>query len=280
MVKYYTLIYSVLLFSIINGMEEKEKRQITPIENAAIGIAAAGSEIAIDQPLVYFKNMLQSGQKINWTKIPVWYRGAGVNLASLGPTTAIQVAVNGILNNREGQNSPLRQMMNAWCAGAISAIASSPSETVILQQQITEKNAIQTIKHLFKNSGKSWITRGMLPTSIRDGGFACGFLALGPATKEYLKKYSDNPILGMCGLVSAGLFAAAGTHMFDFVKTIMQKDLSSNKGMTEIIRYIIANEGYNGLFKGFVPRSMRVAMAIPIMSMVTEYLQDIASKKA
>lgn len=279
MANYYKLMYITLLFSTINSMEDKKKKNINPIQNAAIGIAAASAEIAIDQPLVYFKNMIQSGKTIDWTKVPSWYRGAGINLTSLGPTTAIQVAVNGILNNQEAQNSPLRQMLNAWCAGAISAIASSPSEMVILHQQITGKNAWKTIQHLRNNFGANCITKGIIPTIMRDGGFACGFLALGPATKEYLKKYSDNPVVGMVGLVGAGLFAAGVTHMFDLVKTIMQNNPSSRQGMIQIMRNIIALEGCKGLFKGFVPRSMRVAMAIPIMSTVTQSLQDYSSKK-
>jgi len=277
MMKYITLIYSFLLFGTINinAMEQKKQKKISPIQNAGIGIVAAAAEIGIDQPLVFWKNMIQSRQKINWGRPQDFYRGAGVNLSSLAPTTAIQVAVNGMLNNNtEDQGSSLmRQTINAWCAGSMSAIVSSPSEALILHQQITGKSAFQTMKHLWKQYGKACLTRGMLPASIRDGGFACGFLALGPTTKEYLKKYSDNPIVGMFGLVGAGLFAATGTHMFDLSKTVMQKDLSSNRSMISIMRHIIATEGWTGLFKGYIPRSLRVAMAIPIMSTVTERLQ-------
>jgi len=272
MVKYNILIFSFLLMGTLSGMDQPKKRKISLIKNAGIGVAAAAAEITIDQPLVYWKNMIQSGKRIDWARPQAFYRGAGVNLASLAPTTAIQVAINGLLNDIQA-HYPLRQMVNAWLAGAMSAIVSSPSEALILHQQMSGKNAFETAKNLWKQFGKTCLTRGILPTCIRDGGFACGFLALGPAAKEYLKQYSDNQILGMCGLVGAGLIAAGGTHMFDLTKTVMQKDLASNKGMINIMRHIVATEGYKGLFKGLIPRSMRVAMAIPIMSTVTEHLQ-------
>jgi len=279
MVKYNTLIFSALLFGTINAMEEKQQKKVSPIQNAAIGIVAAGAEIAIDQPLIYFKNMMQSKRPINWKMPAAWYRGAGAGIASLAPTTAIQVAVNGMLNDKADNNSStLRQMMNAWCAGAMSAVVSSPSEALIFHQQAGGKNAFQTMKHLWQEHGTRCLYRGMLATAIRDGGFACGFLALGPAAKEYLKKYTDNQAVGMFGLVGAGLLAATGTHIFDFLKTIMQKDFSSNRRMTRIMLDTIATEGHAGLFKGFLARTTRIASAIILMSTVAEQLQKHITK--
>lgn len=277
--RYNILIYTLLLFGTINAMEQ-EKRTITPLENAGIGIAAAGAEVAIDQPLVYFKNTLQRGQKINWSKPKEWYRGGGVNLASLAPTTALQVAVNGILSNYMGHDASIsKQFVAAWLAGAASGLICCPSENLMLHQQISKSSATKTAKELWKKHGKASLSRGMLPLCLRDGGFTCGYLALGPAIKQYLKQYSDSTMLSMGGCVFAGLLAATVTHPFDRVKTAMQEDLSSKQGMIGTARLMLSKGGLAELFKGYIPRTTRVAMAIPIMGTVTEYLQERAASK-
>ena len=72
----------------------------------------------------------------------------------------------------------------------------------------------------------------------------------------------------------AGSIASAITLPFDVIKTRFQLELGESgvkKSNSEVIREIVSNHGYRGLFTGLVPRLLKVAPACAIMISSYEY---------
>src|SRR5436190_10183532 len=90
------LLFTFFVFVIPTYLISMEKDDYQPKQvalNIAVGSIAGVAEVIVDQPLIYFKNMLQQGSKIS-LRPKVLYRGFGVNVACMAPTTAIQIAAN------------------------------------------------------------------------------------------------------------------------------------------------------------------------------------------
>lgn len=257
-----------------------QKRDATQWKDTAknlFGGSATGAiEVMVDQPLIRVKNDFQQGKKLS-LKPHELYKGSGVNVACMVPTTGVQIMANKALENVLPGDDTLSKTERAMAAGALAAPLASVTETVVIHQQNTGKNALDTIDYLIKNAGKGVLGRGMLATALRDSGFTVGYLTAYPLLEKNIRKHIDNPAIATAlGGVTAGVGTAIVTHPFDTIKTHMQVDYKKAKARTmwQTIKTIYQKDGYKGLFKGVVPRGTRVAMAIPLMSKVQEYLTN------
>lgn len=87
------------------------------------------------------------------------------------PTTAIQVGINKALETVIVGDDTSTKVQRAFTAGAVSALAASPTELVVIAQQNGKGNALSTIKQLYHKGGPRVWARGLVATAIRDGGF-------------------------------------------------------------------------------------------------------------
>lgn len=242
------------------------------VRSIAVGSIAGAAEVSLDQPLFNIKTALQQGRKIDWQPKALW-NASYTNMASMIPTTALQVCGNDALNKiykdiNDGKNpSNLDKTALAVMAGFGSSLVCGPSEMIMTHQMNTKTGMIPTINHLKNKYGKMILTRGLLPTGFRDGGFTCGYTAMPAIINEKINNEAVSLILS--GTICAGI-----THPFDTTKTKMQTEVGQKMfgSMLYTAQDIYKNEGIKGFFKGITPRGLRVICAISFLNCATNWL--------
>lgn len=256
------------------------------VENALIGGVSGTTEIIINQPLIYFKNTLQRGERIEWRSPKIWYRGLGMNVAAMGPTTAFQTATNDALESvMPGIETPTK-LSRAFFAGVTSATLCAPLDLIILEQQKKNLNAQKTINYLYKEAGMRIFVRGWLATALREGPWSAAYLVSFPIIQKLIKSKIDNPVAGNisayigAGIITGSAFAVI-TQPIDTVKTRMQTDYQGLvvKNMRDAIRNIFKESGFKGFFSGTMPRAINCGLAVPFIGTLTMYLTKKAHER-
>jgi hypothetical protein len=243
------------------------------IRSIAVGSIAGAAEVALDQPLFNIKTALQQGKKIDWHPRALW-NASCTNMASMIPTTALQVCGNDVLNKiykdlNNGKNPDnLDKTALAVMAGFGSSLVCGPSEMIMTHQMHKKTGMLPTINHLKDKYGKLILTRGLLPTGFRDGGFTCGYTAMPGIINENINNEPGSLIL-------SGMICASITHPFDTIKTKMQTKVDHKKfgSMVYTAQDIYKNEGIQGFYKGLTPRGLRVICAISFLNCATSWLE-------
>ncbi|XP_048760674.1 mitochondrial glycine transporter-like [Ostrea edulis] len=115
--------------------------------------------------------------------------------------------------------------------------------------------------HMYHTEGLRALCSGMAPTLVRDVPFSGIYLMFYTKLKKMVnERVFDQTLVHqlyvVCGL-TAGSIAAVITQPADVVKTYMQMDSKNHKRIMSTIRYIYKTNGYQGFFKGIVPRTLR-----------------------
>mmetsp|Transcript_4788 Transcript_4788/g.6568 ORF Transcript_4788/g.6568 Transcript_4788/m.6568 type:complete len:123 (+) Transcript_4788:406-774(+) len=114
-------------------------QKLSAVENTALGVAAGTIEVTILQPMLYCKNATQQGLPFSLDP-RVLYRGLAVSIEKMSIVTGIQFPLTGLATSMitGGQNRKLsatEQISSGFIGGALSALACSPMELVLIQQQ-------------------------------------------------------------------------------------------------------------------------------------------------
>lgn len=261
-------------------MEHTKESYKDIVTGVAIGGLTGVAEVIVNQPLIYFKNMFQQKKSIS-LKPQVLYRGLGVNVACMAPTTAIQFASEIMLQQVIPGGDFSEKTVRAFMAGVISALASTPTELIVLQQQNKNLSVHKTIQTLFETRSVPVLYRGITPKLLRDGIFCTGLLSLYPTVEHAIRtNIADNKIVGTVGssLIAGGITTLI-SHSFDTISTLMQADYDKQSASTayKTAVNLYQKEGFGGFFKGAVPRGTRVVLAIPLMSNVKVFLDTVTS---
>jgi hypothetical protein len=135
---------------------------------AVIGCAAGIAEVTCNQPLIYMKNCIQTGNPINFNP-KYMYRGYGVNVGSVAPITAFQIAASGTIYHTlfartkadpTSPPTPFELGFSALLAGGLSGTLSGPSESIILQQQ-TGLGAGATLSAMYQKLASEGSSAGL-----------------------------------------------------------------------------------------------------------------------
>lgn len=296
--------YNVLFLAMLSmgmiGMEQESMSSYKQfMENSAIGSVAGATEvIAEGQLLTSAKNILQRiegksiGEKFDRfiavikEDPKILYRGFGVNMACMIPTTAAQIATDKKLEDLLPGKDLTTSIERAYIAGSLSACFISPTEMMALHQQLGKKNAYQTFKQL--NADKRTIEkmatmyRGLGPKMHRDGPFGAALLAGYPWMKKKYQQYTSDDLVTTIGAgMTVGGGVAVATHPFDRVSTFMQMDYKKQqaKTMWDAFKTIYKQKGFGGFYAGVLPRALRAAFAVPIIYTTQEKLRDKIHKK-
>ncbi len=239
-----------------------------------VGAGAGVLEVGIDQPLVYLKNSWQLGQTPS-RNLLAWYRGGFINAASMGPITAVQLAVaGGVKHFFPDRHSASAQLWANFVGGFSSGLISGPAEFVILHKQAIGKTSTSPKKFAWYS-----YTRGMLPACLRDGGFAACCFGLTPLIKARIQSKNKTAITELLTLMVAGGIAGIGaatvTHPADTIKTYMQHDMEGKtwKNMRATAMKLYTTEGLKGFYKGYTPRAFRVIVGTIVMSGFVEFFK-------
>lgn len=171
-------------------------------------------------------------------------------------------------------------------AGAVARVGSatviSPLElirTKLQAQKQSYRELTDCIRSAVQTEGWLSLWRGLGPTILRDVPFSAMYWYNYERGKSYLCEWykTKEPtftITFMSGAMS-GSFASIVTLPFDVVKTRRQvelgelqaKNLSSQASSStfSVMSRIVAQDGFGGLFAGFLPRLIKVAPACAIM---------------
>ncbi|OMJ12965.1 Solute carrier family 25 member 40 [Smittium culicis] len=232
------------------------------------------------------------------------WRGLNVTLVAALPSTVIYYVGYDVLRSKlkvygaNNKNFDIYSPLLAGCiARSISATIISPLELTrtIMQSSSSMQLSVVTsgLKQLIKTDGLRTLWAGLLPTLWRDVPFSAAYWfgyeqISSMLTHEYDTGAKSFTTTFVSGALS-GSIAAVLTNPFDVAKTARQVALNNNNGfgslpaagsfnpqtsasnvkVTSIIRNIIANEGWAGLYTGLAPRLIKIAPACAIM--ITSY---------
>lgn len=251
---------------------------LTEFENATVGMTVGCIEVLCLQPLNYMKNMVQQGQKISLSPAS-WYRGVGANCVNMGSCTMLQFSVGGSLKQSVlgGEKRKLTIPEEMTCgigAGTFSALVGSPLELIMIQQQRTGLNTVETLKSI---SSPSLISRGFVGAAVREALWTCGYLSIPAIVKPRImnafpETFDTSDKARIPASLLGGLFACYLTHPFDTVKTCMQGDIQRVKfgTFTDTAKIIYSESNITGFYRGAAFRYGRMCIAVGMMDFLKE----------
>jgi len=253
--------------------------KLNEFENATVGMSVGCIEVLCLQPFNYAKNMVQQGKPLTLDPRKL-YRGVGANCVNMGSCTMLQFAVGGALKKAVvgDEHRPLKVHEEMGCgvlAGMFSALVGSPLELIMIQQQHTGKNTMETLKDVVK---PNTIGRGFVGAAVREGLWTCGYLSIPPIVRRQLMTsfpdtFDSNAKARVPAALLGGLFACYLTHPFDTVKTCMQGDIERKKfkGFLQTAGVVHGESGFTGFYRGATFRYGRMAIAVGMM----DFLQSM-----
>ncbi|XP_008584256.1 PREDICTED: solute carrier family 25 member 40 [Galeopterus variegatus] len=170
--------------------------------------------------------------------------------------------------------------------GAVTVI--SPLELIRTKMQ-SKKFSYKEV-HQFvskKVSEDGWISlwRGWAPTVLRDVPFSAMYWYNYEILKKWLSEksglYEPTFMINFTSGALSGSFAAVATLPFDVVKTQKQTllwtyechkiSMPLHMSTWEIMKNIVAKNGFSGLFAGLIPRLIKIAPACAVMISTYEF---------
>jgi solute carrier family 25 (mitochondrial citrate transporter), member 1 len=118
--------------------------------------------------------------------------------------------------------------------------------------------------------------RGLGLTSCRETCFVTGYLVLSPLAGSTLRaqlqargRDCSDVVTRTAGSIVAGIVAGVVSQPFDTVKTVVQSKIpADNASAVHTVRSMIAKDGVGALFRGLIPRGLRIVGAVVIMQEV------------
>eukprot|EP01080_Neovahlkampfia_damariscottae_P007218 gene7218-11534_t len=158
-------------------------------------------------------------------------------------------------------------------ARSITTSITSPFDFIKTQIQSSTKNTSikEIISTTIKENGLRSIWKGMSPTLLRDVPFSGLYWYLYEKNKLRIQNQSMNLnpfIINFLSGASSGMISAIVTNPIDVVKTRIQANLHKSdeySSTIQSIKTIFKKDGFEGFFRGVVPRSARIAPASAIM---------------
>jgi len=241
--------------------------ELSPFHNTMLGSFGSTVEVFIQHPLLTHKNSIQSNYQIR-CNLNTMYRGVGINALTMGPLTSIQFAGFGLLynflhKNNVCQNDYTRSIISSTSAGALSGFIASPTELLIVQQQKYNRSFIKSYFHIKHIYGYKCFSKGLFPCIFRESAYVAGYCTLTPFFEKklitYMPKYFKKKTVktSLTASIIAGVIAGGVSHPFDTIKTYSQLHIDTNS--TTLTKNILKKEGISFLFKGIIPRSLRIA---------------------
>ncbi|GLT66173.1 hypothetical protein SLA2020_385570 [Shorea laevis] len=301
----------------MNESENNSKRSIPPYMKAVSGSLGGIVEASCLQPIDVIKTRLQLDRTGNYKGIvhcgSTVARTEGVRALWKGLTPfathltlkyALRMGSNAVFQaafkDANGQLSNRGRLLSGFGAGVLEALVIvTPFEVVKirLQQQkglspdlLKYKGPIHCARMITREEGLLGLWAGAAPTVMRNGtNQAAMFTAKNAFDVLLWKKHEgDGKVLQPWqSMISGFLAGTAGpvcTGPFDVVKTRLMAQSRHGgelkyKGMVHAIRTIYAEEGLLALWKGLLPRLMRIPPGQAIMWAVADQVIGLYERK-
>ncbi|XP_037640694.1 solute carrier family 25 member 40-like isoform X2 [Sebastes umbrosus] len=282
---------------------------VTPLDVVKIRLQAQKNPFPKGKCFVYCNGLMdhlcvcENGNSRAWYKAPGHFNGTldafvkivrheGIKAlwSGLPPTLVMAVPATVIyftcydqlcsaLRVRMGDRAQEAPLLAGAIARVGSATVISPLELIRTKMQ-SQKQSYRELTDCIRSAVQmeGWLSlwRGWGPTLLRDVPFSAMYWYNYEKGRSWLcERYNTREptftITFISGAVS-GTIASIVTLPFDVVKTRRQVELVSSPVSTfSVMSRIVAQDGFGGLFKGFLPRLIKVAPACAIMITTYEF---------
>ncbi|XP_033495744.1 mitochondrial glutathione transporter SLC25A40 [Epinephelus lanceolatus] len=233
----------------------------------------------------FIKIVRNEGLKSLWSGLPP-------TLVMAVPATVIYFTcydqLCAALRVRMGERAQVAPLLAGAIARVGSATVISPLELIRTKMQSrkqTYRELTDCIRSAVQAEGRLSLWRGLGPTLLRDVPFSAMYWYNYERGKSFLCELYNTrePTFTMTFISGAvsGSIAAIVTLPFDVVKTRRQVELGElqaknlshqvSTSTLSVMSRIVAQDGFSGLFRGFLPRLIKVAPACAIMISTYEF---------
>lgn len=278
---------------------------LTFVENLIAGGSAGIIECLIMYPLDVVKTIQQlevgKGQKtfnvlfdlIKREKFGI-YRGIISPLLMETPKRAIKFTgfstFKPFFQDKNGHVSMLGAMISGSAAGMTEAFVVVPFELVKIRMQARDNvgrylNSADAVQKIFKQEGAMAFYRGFGSTLWRNGVWNATYFGIIHYWKEIYQPSEEwrtgwrskfrNFFIGMVG----GIVATTFNTPFDVVKSRFQNTPGKPPGTWPSLFKVYKNEGYRALWKGYVPKVLRLGPGGGILFLVFDAVSDMLRKR-
>jgi hypothetical protein len=277
---------------------------------------AGAMEVAVDQPLVTFKNILQKRVRVIQEKHqqqpPLWkelslkqlYGGAFANGIGMSFITGVQMGVIGWVKERLAQGrevetlSASENLLASLVAGGAAAPIASWSEMLMDKyrenvkryegegRQGSRPTYVKATQELWQQHRWRMMTLGLPMTICRDMGFTAAYAAVGPYFAERLKENStftsavtkQNVVpLNMVATIVGSVFAGVlGATITHPFDTRKTQQQGGLKATAVMGKLWRAVLAES--YRGFGPRATRVVSAVTLLNMVQWSVEEQLKK--
>lgn len=231
-----------------------------------------------------FKYMLNEGGVVS-----LW-RGNGINVVKVMPEAAFKFALYEQIKRylKGSSNKELaswERFIAGAMAGAIAQTSIYPLEVMKTRLALGTTGQYKGISdcavQLFKQNGIKAFYRGYVPNLLGILPYAGIDLTVYESLKKlYIRKSNEKHpgilVLLACGTVSSTCGQLV-CYPFMLIRTKLQAGvlLSSESSVLSMVKSVVLNEGFRGLYRGIVPNFMKVAPAVSISYVVYEKTSEI-----
>ncbi|XP_064848065.1 mitochondrial adenyl nucleotide antiporter SLC25A24-like [Oncorhynchus masou masou] len=232
-----------------------------------------------------FKQMIKEGG------VASLWRGNGVNVLKIAPETAIKFMAyeqyKKLLTPEGGKVQTHQRFMAGSLAGATAQSSIYPMEVMKTRLTLGKtgqyNGMFDCAKKILRKEGIKAFYKGYTPNMIGIIPYAGIDLAVYESLKNaWLSRYAKdtaNPgilVLLGCGTISSTCGQLA-SYPLALLRTRMQAqatlEVSDKSTMTGLMKGIMANEGFFGLYRGILPNFMKVIPAVSLSYVVYEYMK-------
>ncbi|GMQ09437.1 hypothetical protein CsSME_00052820 [Camellia sinensis var. sinensis] len=216
-----------------------------------------------------------------------FFRGNGLNVMKVAPESAIKfytyemlkTIIGDIKGEQKADIGTSGRLIAGGLAGAVAQTAIYPMDLVKtrLQTFACESGKVPSLgklsKDIWVHEGPRAFYRGVVPSLLGIIPYAGIDLAAYEALKDVSKRYilhdgEPGPFVQLgCGTIS-GALGATCVYPLQVIRTRLQAQRantsSSYKGMSDVFRKTLQNEGLRGFYKGLLPNLLKVVPAAGI----------------
>jgi len=183
------------------------------------------------------------------------WRGLFPSLMRTVPGVGLYFSTAHTLRSKMSSTDPTSSMMIGFLARSVACTAMIPVTVVKLRSEMSRRhgNVATKFSEIYKTEGFRGLTKGLLPTILRDAPFSGIYMMLYDMIKKAECNTYDSALLN--GVV-AGCIASIITHPADVIKTKIQVS-TGNKSIGVACSRILNKYGPRGFFLGIGVRMLR-----------------------
>eukprot|EP00401_Gymnodinium_catenatum_P019005 CAMPEP_0117523102 /NCGR_PEP_ID=MMETSP0784-20121206/34552_1 /TAXON_ID=39447 /ORGANISM="" /LENGTH=270 /DNA_ID=CAMNT_0005319199 /DNA_START=16 /DNA_END=828 /DNA_ORIENTATION=- len=261
-------------------------KNLSEVENAAMGAFGGWVDVSLLQATNYWKNAAQQGLPFE-TNPRVLYRGYIANCLNNSSSIMMQFAATGLIQKyiageSDRKLTEVEQIGAAFVSGYLSGFVCGPIELAMIQQQRKGGTLAGTATSLL-GGGPSIVTRGTLGICLREGIYCGCFLGLMPVWRQKLQVMFPDTLgkdvdkSRLAAALTCGPACSLLSHPPDTFKSCMQGDIERSKfgTMKETCSVLVKERGLTSLWAGAPWRIFRQICAVFILDKIAADLSPI-----